>query len=156
MAIVDENGAVLNKTGLQALTTTVSYPTDRVLTAPVYETFQYRGQKGFKTGRRLKYRTGQVVTQAAVDALYANNATVTNVSPNTGVATAGGTKVTITGTNFDGVTNVTFGGANGTNLKIESNTKLTVTAPARTAGSHAVVVVDDAAGNVAAGNVTYA
>jgi kumamolisin len=42
---------------------------------------------------------------------------------------AGGTKVTIYGVGFVGVKDVTFGGYAGTNLKIESDTKLTVDTP---------------------------
>jgi len=42
---------------------------------------------------------------------------------------AGGTKVTIYGVGFVGVKNVTFGGYAGTNLTIESDTKLTVDTP---------------------------
>jgi hypothetical protein len=53
--------------------------------------------------------------------------------------TAGGTALTITGTNFTGVTSVQFGGGAGarlgTNLKIVSSTKLTLTTPAHTAGT---------------------
>ncbi|MGO9196536.1 MAG: beta strand repeat-containing protein [Acidimicrobiales bacterium] len=59
--------------------------------------------------------------------------TVTSVSPNTGT-TAGGTKVTIAGTGFDGATAVDFGKAAATKFKVDSATKITATAPKHSAG----------------------
>jgi hypothetical protein len=51
--------------------------------------------------------------------------TVTNVNPNTG-PTSGGTSVTITGTNFSGVTAVRFGNAAGSFI-VDSATQITAT-----------------------------
>lgn len=70
---------------------------------------------------------------------YVNAATVTNCNPATG-PTTGGTTVTITGTNFFGVTSVTFGGTPGTNLSVTNDTSLDVDTPAGTAGQVDVVV----------------
>lgn len=64
--------------------------------------------------------------------------TVTGVSPNNGPA-AGGTSVTVTGTNLLGATAVTFGGAPATNLSVTNATSLTCTTPAG-AGLVAVAV----------------
>lgn len=107
--------------------------------------------EGDKT--QLLYRTGATVFQGDIDALYPP-ATVTSISPVNGPL-AGGTVVTINGTNLDGVTAVTFGGTPGTTLTVVSNKQIRVTSPAKAAGAAAVVVVDDS-GNVAAGNFTYA
>jgi hypothetical protein len=52
--------------------------------------------------------------------------------------TAGGTTVTITGTNFTGATSVVFGTRAATNLVVVSSTEITVTAPAHGAGTVAV------------------
>ena len=66
--------------------------------------------------------------------------TVTSVSPTTG-STAGGTPVTVTGTNFTGVTAVKFGTVAGTSVVVNgAGTSLTVTSPAESAGTVDVTV----------------
>ena len=56
---------------------------------------------------------------------------VTEISPATGPAT-GGTSVTITGTDFTGVTAVDFGSAAATSYTVDSATQITATSPAGT------------------------
>jgi hypothetical protein len=69
-------------------------------------------------------------------------ATVSGLSVSSGPL-AGGTVVTVTGTNFVNVSQVLFGGAAGTNLTVNSPTQLTVTAPAQTtAGPVDIIVVE--------------
>jgi hypothetical protein len=60
------------------------------------------------------------------------------VSPAKGT-TKGGTKVTIHGTNFTGVTAVHFGSKPATSLKVISATELTVSSPAGTGTVHVTV-----------------
>jgi len=60
--------------------------------------------------------------------------TVTAVSPTSG-PTSGGTSVAITGTNFTGVSAVTFGGTAASGFTYNSATSITATAPAGTAGT---------------------
>ncbi len=60
--------------------------------------------------------------------------TVTGISPTTGPA-AGGTVVTIIGTNFTGTSQVDFGTVPAKSFKVNSNTSITATAPAETAGT---------------------
>ena len=67
--------------------------------------------------------------------------TVTSVSPNTGPA-AGGTTVTITGTNFLPGATVTFGGTAATGVTFVSQTQLTAVTPAHAAGAVNVVVTN--------------
>jgi sugar lactone lactonase YvrE len=57
--------------------------------------------------------------------------TVSAVSPSSGVI-AGGTTVTITGTNMDGATGVKFGTIAATNVSVTSDSSLTATSPAGT------------------------
>jgi hypothetical protein len=57
--------------------------------------------------------------------------TVTRVEPNQGSA-AGGTSVTITGTNLTGSTAVKFGSTNATSFTVNSETSITAVAPAGT------------------------
>jgi len=62
---------------------------------------------------------------------YVNPPTLTSLTPNTGSA-AGGTVVTIIGTNFVGVTGVRFGPDTwASTFTVNSSTKITVTVPAR-------------------------
>jgi len=65
--------------------------------------------------------------------------TVSSVSPNSG-STAGGTAVTITGTNFAAGATVTFGGTAATNVVVVNGTSITATTPARSAGAATVTV----------------
>ncbi|WP_169835025.1 IPT/TIG domain-containing protein [Pandoraea oxalativorans] len=59
---------------------------------------------------------------------YASAPTVTSVAPQSG-PTAGGTSVTITGTNLSGATQVTFGGTNAATYTVNSGTSITATSP---------------------------
>jgi hypothetical protein len=70
---------------------------------------------------------------------YMVGPTVTTVSPSSGPA-AGGTAVTITGTNFASGATVTFGGAAATSLVVVSSTSITATTPAHSAGAVTVTV----------------
>jgi hypothetical protein len=65
--------------------------------------------------------------------------TVTSVSPASG-PTAGGTSVTITGTNFASGATVTFGSAAATNAVVVNSTTITATTPAGSAGAVTVTV----------------
>ncbi|WP_343548106.1 putative Ig domain-containing protein [Ralstonia sp.] len=67
--------------------------------------------------------------------------TVTSVSPSSG-ATAGGTLVNITGTNFAGTTAVKFGATNASSFTVNSATSITATAPAGAAGTVDVTVTN--------------
>ncbi len=66
---------------------------------------------------------------------------MTSVSPNSGT-TAGGTAVTLTGTNFVTGATVTFGGTAATNVVVVSSTSITATTPAHAAGAVTVAVTN--------------
>ena len=77
--------------------------------------------------------------------------TVSSVSPSSG-STAGGTAVTITGTNFVAGATVTFGSAAATNVVVANSTTMTATTPAGTAGAVTVTVtVSGQSGSLASG-----
>jgi len=77
--------------------------------------------------------------------------TVSSVSPNNG-PTAGGTSVTITGTNFASGATVTFGSTAATNVAVASGTQITATTPAGSAGAVTVTVtVNGQSGSLASG-----
>ncbi len=126
------------------------------ITADLYETEDYEGRvsklpEGDK--RTLLARAGKIVNQRFIDELFPP---ATYVSKSAAAAPlAGGTVVTVTGTFLDGVAGVTVGGTAATAVTVLSRTQVRFTAPAKAAGAHAVVLLDDA-GNVAAGTITYA
>jgi formylglycine-generating enzyme required for sulfatase activity len=70
---------------------------------------------------------------------YAASPTLSSVSPNGGPQ-AGGTAITLTGTNLTGATSVTIGGAPCTNVQVVSPTTVTATTPAASSGSKTVVI----------------
>jgi hypothetical protein len=74
---------------------------------------------------------------------YVAAVTVTGISPNGGT-TAGGTAVTITGTNFLAPATVTLGGTAATAVSVGSPTTITATTPAHAAGAVNVVVQSNA------------
>src|SRR5215475_2910806 len=81
-------------------------------------------------------------------------ATVTSVTPNTGLA-AGGTAVTIAGTNFTGATSATFGGTAATSFSVVNSTTITCTTPVHAVGAVAVVVVQPTGNGTLASGFTY-
>lgn len=102
------------------------------------------------------------VIKANADVIYetieADPATVTSVT-RTGGATAGnqagGTVVSVVGTNLTEVSSVTFGGVAGTSLVHVDDEHITVTTPAHAAGAVDVVAVHAAGNGTLAGGYTY-
>ncbi|MEQ1751251.1 MAG: IPT/TIG domain-containing protein, partial [Prosthecobacter sp.] len=80
--------------------------------------------------------------------------TVTAISPTSG-STAGGTSVTITGTNFTGTTGVTIGGIAATTVSVVNATTVTCITPAHAAGSASVSVITPGGSNGANTLFTY-
>ena len=78
--------------------------------------------------------------------------TVTNVNPASGPV-AGGTAVTITGTNFANGATVTFGGIAATGVTVQSSTTIAATTPAHAAGQVDITVTnpDSQSGTLASG-----
>ena len=85
---------------------------------------------------------------------YALPPTVTSVSPNAG-STAGGTAVTITGTNFAAGATVTFGGTAATNVVVVNSTTITATTPVGSAGAVTVTVTVSGQGGSLTSGFTY-
>lgn len=82
--------------------------------------------------------------------------TVAGISPTRGPA-AGGTKVTITGTDFAKVTKVSFGATAAASYKVESANKIVAVAPPGSAGNSVAVSVTTVAGSSSsAGEFIYA
>lgn len=86
--------------------------------------------------------TGQADrVQSSCALSFAQQPAITGISPATGPA-AGGTVVTITGTNLSGVTAVRFGGFSAASFTIDSATQITATAPAGTGTVNVVAQIN--------------
>lgn len=96
----------------------------------------------------------KVLVRAAA-LLTANAPTVASASVVTGT-TAGGTAVTLTGTNLLGVTGVTFGGTAATSVRATSDTTVTLVTPAHASGAVAMVVTTTSGSVTKAAFFTYA
>lgn len=154
MTLRNAAGDILNKTELTALTTQepVVQP-DRRFTAKIIETFEIEGESEHERGSRLKFKTGDVISQADLDALF-DAAAVASITPATGDA-AGGDDVVILGSNLSGVEGVTFGGTPATDVVVVNSGRVTCTTPAHAAGAVAVVVKDDSGDVTVAAGFTY-
>ncbi|MCG6204084.1 putative Ig domain-containing protein [Rhodopseudomonas sp. HC1] len=85
---------------------------------------------------------------------YVSNPTITSVTPGSGPG-LGGTRVTITGNNFNGATAVTFGGAAATSVTVVSATSILAMTPAHAAGAVDVTVTTPGGSITGAGLFSY-
>jgi hypothetical protein len=114
------NGATAVNFGVIAASFTVNGPTQIMATSPA------------GTGTvdvTVTTAGGTSGTSPADQFTYVAAPTVTGVTPGSG-PTAGGTSVTITGTNFNGLTAVKFGALAATGFTVNSPTQITATSPA--------------------------
>ncbi len=93
---------------------------------------------------------------AADDFTFLPVPTITGLSPTSG-PTTGGTSVTITGTDFTGATDVTFGATAASTYTVDTPTQITATAPDHTAGAVQVQVTTPygASADTSADDFTY-
>jgi prepilin-type processing-associated H-X9-DG protein len=119
-------GATVSVGGIAATGVNVVSPTSITFTAPA-------GTAGTVD---VKVTTpGGTSAAVAVDQfVYLGVPTVTAITPSAG-PTAGGTNVTITGTNFFAGAAVAFGGNSASNVNVVSATSITCTSPAGAAGT---------------------
>jgi hypothetical protein len=97
---------------------------------------------------------GQLVRKSTLDSWFVT-ADITGVSPNAGVAAAGGTTITLTGVGLDGVTAVQVGGTAGTAVTVVSPSKVTFVAPAKAAGTYTITATDDSGTITETTAITY-
>lgn len=110
-------------------------------------------QTGTTVAGRVLARNGQVSLDDNVITASTCAPTITSVTPSSG-ATAGGTVITITGTNLGGVTSVTVGGSPVT-VTGGTSTTITGTTPAGRAGPVNVVVTTPGGTVTDTGGYTY-
>lgn len=106
----------------------------------IYEKYNEPGVAGL-TGKRLLWRNGDLVRTSKFDASFPA-ATAVSVTPATGAA-AGGTAITIKGTNLRGSTGGTIGGNALTSYVVVNDTTATAVTPAHAAGAVALTITDD-------------
>lgn len=80
--------------------------------------------------------------------------TISGFQPTTGT-TAGGTAVTITGTNFQSGATVKFGSVSASSVNVQSPTSIIATAPAQAAGAATITVTNPDNQSVTANGFTY-
>lgn len=85
---------------------------------------------------------------------YTSGPTIGTVTPSSGPL-AGGTTITITGTNLTGATSVQVDGADVTSFTVDSSTQITAQTPPGRAGAQAVAVTTSAGTVAKAGAFTY-
>lgn len=144
MTFYNAAGTKLSKSGVLALTQTPAVADPPLqFTAPVYQSYDSDPQGGsnFESQSRLAFASGEIVATSLIAGMFVA-ATIASIVPATGPA-AGGTNVTIKGTDFAGASGATFGGTAATNFKVVDNTTITCTTPAKTASTVDVVVTDD-------------
>ncbi|PIZ04590.1 MAG: hypothetical protein COY58_03405 [Gammaproteobacteria bacterium CG_4_10_14_0_8_um_filter_38_16] len=91
---------------------------------------------------------GGSATSAQTYAYVVPTPTITSIAPNSGW-TDGGASITITGANFSGTTNVSFGGVNAPSFAVNNDgTAITVVTPPHVAGTYPIIV--STAGSVSA------
>lgn len=140
MSFTNASGTNKTKAAIISAATVQSQETVYKIGEDVYQRVTLDGGD-FEESIRLALVAGQKVTASQLDALFLP-ATIDTVTPNAGLA-AGGLAVTIKGTNFAGVTGVTFGGTAATSVVVVSETTITCVTPAHAAGAVSLVVADD-------------
>lgn len=142
MPIYTEAGARLTAAAVVKTAVVVADPTFAI-TNRVFEDQPLHGAD--TPGRRVKWHAGQVIPTSEFNAAF-QIPTIASITPATGPA-AGGTVVTIRGTDLNMVTAVTFGGTPGTALTVTATTAK-VTAPAHAVGAVAVALSHDSGADV--------
>ena len=155
MASIRNNaGDQISKTQLIALLTAVPQPNKYTVNENIFRLFRTPGVAAdSESQRELLLHVGQTITQKQLDDLFPAG-TFLSITPATGPI-AGGTVVTIKGTNLGGASGVTFGGVAGTDFDVVDEDTIKVTTPATTAGAKNVVIADDSGAFGAIGAYTY-
>lgn len=151
MTVKKADGTAVTKTSLDKTAFTAEDP-EFVINDTVYSHTEMPGQPGKLVKRKL-FNQGQKVRQSEIDRAFPD-AVISSITPATGPA-AGGTTVTIHGTNLRGVSAVTFGGTAATAVTNVSETTATCVTPAKTAGTYNVVVTDDSGADTLTNGFVY-
>jgi hypothetical protein len=137
--------------GSSATNITIVNPTTITATAPAQSATDIGG--GNVT---LSLTSGGITTSFTKPYAYvpAPAPTLTSISPSSGT-TAGGTLVTLTGSNFANITAVTFGVTAATGFTLVNSTTVTATTPAQAAGPVTVTVASTVGSVISYVTTTY-
>lgn len=153
MTVRNNSGTRMTKTSMKSAMTEVPQPKVYTADQDYYNNVQLEGESAVERGKNLIVRAGATITEQQIDALF-QTARVDSITPATGPA-AGGTVVTIKGSNLGGTSGVTFGGTAGTSFALQKDGSVKITTPAKTAGAYNVVVQDDAGDITVTNGYTY-
>lgn len=154
MTLVKEDGTPLAKAPGGAVLESVAETDPQVkVLIRVYENTPYDGVNFPTQKRQLAFNAGQVIRQSQWDAKF-KAPTITEISPATGPA-AGGTAITISGTNFAPDATVTVDGDAATDVVVVDHDTITAKTPAGEAGEVDVVVTTTGGAATATDGFTY-
>jgi hypothetical protein len=153
MSLHQANDTRLTRTAFDALTTAYVDPDPKfVVNQDIFGHGKSDGETG-KSRRSRVFRAGQVVRKSQIDRAF-RLPTINAVSPATGPA-AGGTAVTLTGSDFDDNPVVKFDTTNATAVVVVSSKKITCVAPAHAAATVNVSVQQDGGTTTKTGAYVY-
>jgi len=142
-ALVNDAGTQLSKSALLTLLGSGTAVTKYTVPARIRERFTFPGDSDHTPdGYRLAFSVGDELTSEQIDALYPV-ATIGTITPATGPA-AGGTPITIAGTNFAFGTTVAIGGVACTSVVVVDDETITCVTGAHSAATVNVVVTTPA------------
>lgn len=119
----------------------------------LYEKGDLVGDPGNPVNYRQVLTPGMLVSSDAINGMFPAP-TITSVTP-AAAAAAGGTPITIKGTNFKSAgTSATLGAVACTSVVVVDSTTITAVTPAKSAGTYDVVVTTDSDTATATGAVT--
>ncbi|WP_433542066.1 IPT/TIG domain-containing protein (plasmid) [Streptosporangium sandarakinum] len=152
MTIHNSAGVRLTKSAALALTTPVTADPVIQVNENIYASVRHDGTPWPGQGRELLFPAGRLVKTSDFTKHFPD-AAITSVTPATGPA-AGGTPITIKGSDFTPGATVTVGGTAATSVVVVDDKTITCVTPAKAAGAQAVAVTTDAGTATKAGGFT--
>lgn len=145
MTVKNAAGTIQTKTGVMSSMTDVTPDQNKVYrfdgAAQLFDAFTPEGVLAVESATKIAFVPGRTYSKSEIDRHFPA-ATFTSITPST-VAAAGGTAVTIKGSNLTGVTAVAIGGTAFTAVTVVDENTVTATSPAKTAGTYNLTITDD-------------
>lgn len=145
MKIVDGSNNEVTLSTVLGNTTDVTPDQNKVLTytgVPLYKKYTLSGQ-AFEGTEAVALIPGRNYAKTQISALFPT-ATVTSVTPATGLHTGTVAGVVMKGQNLGGVTAISINSVAATAVTVVSDSQVTFTAPAQSAaGTYNIVITDD-------------
>jgi hypothetical protein len=159
MTIKNAGGSIQTKTSVMSSMTDVTPDENKVYrfdgAGRLDRAFTPEGVSAVEGAKSIAFVPGRLYTKKQIDSMFPA-AVVSSFTPNTALATAGGTTITVKGQYLTGVTGVTVGGTAGTSVTVVDEKTFTFVTPAKAAGTYTVVVTDDSGTVTATNALTFA